>query len=154
MKKSLLPLEFQFTCKHVFASVILSYCEKILIQAKWKSPSELWQISFWSNFYNFVASIPLTPSVLPSMCSDMITLMHPHIWRKMKEEWERIVFSDYSSKSLCVSKRSFLCSFLFVNNFDRQIKSIIRLQMQNTANQPTKFLTKAQGSSWTSRGYS
>lgn len=106
MKKSALVLEFQFTCKHVFALVVLSYhCEKVLIHAKWKSPSELWQVSFWSSFYNFVASIAWTPSMLPSMCSNMITLMHPHIWRKMKEEWERIVFSDYSSRIImCFQK--------------------------------------------------
>lgn len=43
--------------------------------------------------------------MLPSMCSNMITLMHPHIWRKMKEEWERIVFSDYSSRIImCFQK--------------------------------------------------
>lgn len=153
MQKSVSLLELQFTCKQVFALVVLSYnCEKVLIHAKWKSPPELSQVSF--RFYNFVASIALTPSVLTSMCSDMITLMHPHIRRKMKEEWERIVFLTIHQESLCVIQRSFLYSFLFVKSFDKQIKSIIMLQMQNTANPPTKFLTKEWGSFWTSRGYS
>lgn len=62
-------------------------------------------VSFWSSFYNSVAFIAWTPSMLPSMCSNTITLMHPRIWRKMKEEWERIVFSDYSSRIItCFQK--------------------------------------------------
>lgn len=141
VKKSALLLEFQFTCKHVFALVVSSYhCEKVLIFAKWKSPSELWQVSFWSSFYNFVASVALTPSVLPSMCSDMITYIHVY-GGKCKRSGKEQYFLTIHQESLCVSRRSFLCSFLFVNNFDRQIKSIIRLQMKNTANRPTKLYT-------------